>query len=67
MPTYLTVAQVAEKLGLSVKTLQNRMSSGNAPVYYKPGKAALFREDEVNAWIESHRVEPAKVGGLRRD
>jgi hypothetical protein len=27
---------------------------------YRPGKTLLVRSDELDAWIEAHRVEPAK-------
>lgn len=50
----LTTAEVAVRLGLSVKTLQNWRCGGCGPRYLKIGGGAVrYPLVEVNAWIES--------------
>ncbi|WHI44642.1 helix-turn-helix transcriptional regulator [Microbulbifer sp. TRSA001] len=57
MSKFLTIDEAAEKLGISRKTLLNRNADGSGPPYYRPGKQPLYKESEVNEWIEMHRVD----------
>ena len=54
MSEFIGVEELAEILGCSKKTVQNRISSGNVPTYYKPGRRVLFDKNEVEKWIKSH-------------
>lgn len=55
---FITLDQLAGEVGMSRKTLQNRISSGAPmPPSYKIGRQRLFKRDEVDAWIEQSRVE----------
>lgn len=51
---YLTVAQAAEFLKLSVPTLYSKVSRGEIPVS-KPGKRLYFKKAELLSWINEGR------------
>lgn len=46
--------EVAERLAVSVRTLEHYRSKGSAggPVFVKVGKLARYRESDVQAYIE---------------
>lgn len=46
----LTVADVAEYLGLSVGTIYNKVSAGEIP-HIRLGRTLRFRLSEIDAWI----------------
>jgi len=48
----LTVADVAEYLGLSVGTVYNKVSRGEIP-HVKLGRAVRFRRSEIDRWIDA--------------
>ncbi len=43
----------AEILGVSVRTLQRQRVRGDGPRYVKIGKRVLYREEDLQAYIES--------------
>jgi prophage regulatory protein len=50
----LTVAQVAERLGISEATLFRMLSRGEGPPSYRiGGRRRYWRESDVLAWLES--------------
>lgn len=53
MSNYLTEADVAGVLGISVGTLRNRIYSGAQHPPYIPGKKKLFPRDEFEKWQKS--------------
>lgn len=54
--SWITIDQLALELGVSKRTLQNRLSNGaSMPPSYKPGRVRLFRREEVDAWIKNTR------------
>ena len=57
MPRLLSVADTAKYIGISAKTLRNRMSKGHPrPFPIKPirnGGRVLFDKKAVDAWIDS--------------
>ncbi|HEB94386.1 MAG TPA: DNA-binding protein [Gammaproteobacteria bacterium] len=56
--TWLSIDQLSEIFGVSKKTLQNRISSGAPmPPSYPVGRNRLFKQAEVDEWIEQQRVE----------
>lgn len=55
---WLTIDQLARELGMSRRTIQNRLCNGaSMPPSYKIGRSRLFQRDEVDAWIERSRTE----------
>ncbi len=59
MSEFIGIEELAEILGCSRKTIQNRISAGDVPKYYKPGRRVLFDKSEVDSWIRKHQVKSA--------
>ena len=51
----LTEKQVAEKTGLSIKTLQAWRWYGKGPKYVKLGKSVRYKVGDVLDWIEERK------------
>lgn len=57
LPDFLTREQLAEKLGLKLKTLQNWAANGKGPRAYRlEGGFAVYKVDDVAAWLERQGV-----------
>ena len=52
VPRYLRVRQVADLTTLSTATLNKFRVTGGGPPFKKLGKAVIYRQDEVLAWLE---------------
>lgn len=69
---YLSTAEVAEMIGVGVDTIEAWRARGDGPAWYRFGRTAIgrgrsrvrtlprYRRSDVEAWIASKRVEPAK-------
>lgn len=55
---YLTRRQVAELYPISEHTLAALASKGLGPPFFKPTDRALYRSQDVEAWIEAAIVTP---------
>ena len=51
-------AEAAKHFGKSVDTLRRMRKLGTAPPFYRVGRTVLFRSEDIDAWLESHRVVP---------
>jgi excisionase family DNA binding protein len=60
MSSLLTVKQVAEKLNVSVRTVQ-RMQEDGQIAFVKIGKCVRMREEHLENWIEKRTVKPKKI------
>lgn len=50
----------AEYIGVSYSTLRNWASTGDQEIpYYKPGREARYRREDLDAWLETQRVRHA--------
>ena len=49
LPTYLSLAEAAEVMSLSVKTIRRRISDGTIPAYQCGRRAIRIRVDELEA------------------
>lgn len=60
---WLTSAQAAEMIGVDDVTLRNWRSAKkpNSPPFYKPGGTIRYDRAELEAWIESNRVDPSNI------
>lgn len=58
MTSLVTVAEVAEHLGLSPRTVYDWVAAGKMPAR-RIGNVYRFDLDEIDRWIESRRVGPA--------
>ena len=55
MTSFLTREQAAKYLGVSVPSLARWASHGSGPAYYKLGRLARYRKDDLDAFIETRR------------
>lgn len=53
MESYLTIEEAAKCLRCSTKTVRRYVKSGLA--HYRRGNRLLFKESDLNAFMESHR------------
>ncbi|BBO86621.1 hypothetical protein DSCO28_71870 [Desulfosarcina ovata subsp. sediminis] len=60
MGKLLTEKQVAERLGFHVQTLRNHRFEGRGVPYCKIGRAVRYDENDVIAFIEASKVQPAE-------
>ncbi|MET3770228.1 excisionase family DNA binding protein [Marisediminicola sp. UYEF4] len=49
---YLSPAQVAELLGVPVKTIYTWTSERTGPTFYKLGRHVRFIEADVHSWVD---------------
>ena len=56
---YLSVEQAAAIIGDSPKTLYNRNSRGDGPIYYRIGRKCKYLGRELEDWIRSDRGNSA--------
>lgn len=54
--TYLSPKEVEELFNLPMTTLEKWRYRKIGPPYLKLGKLVRYRSDEVESWIERHRV-----------
>jgi len=60
MSKILTVPDLAQKIKLSTSTVYRYVSQRKIP-FYKLDQAVLFREEDIDEWLESRRVEPISI------
>jgi len=66
----LSEAQAAHYLGVARSTLRQARTTGNVrgrlatPPFIKAGKKVIYLIDDLDRWLEAHRVGRAK-GGAR--
>ncbi|WAC39345.1 helix-turn-helix transcriptional regulator [Pedobacter sp. SL55] len=56
---YLTVDELCDYLGLSKSTVYKLSHSNTLPKYCAGGKKILFKIEEVDEYINSHRIASA--------
>ena len=49
--------QAADVLGLAPATLRKWRCQGGGPAFFRLGRLIRYRRDEIEAWLESRRVE----------
>lgn len=62
----LDTDQAAAHVGVAAKTLANWRSAGKGPVYVKVGSLVTYREQDLDAWLETRDVVPASEYGRER-
>ncbi len=53
----LTITDFAKRINKPVATVYRWNSTGTGPAYYKLGNSIRYRVSDVEAWLESRRVE----------
>lgn len=61
MQPLITINQLAELLGVTASTIRNWRSQGEGPPATKVCGALRWRIEDVAAWVESRREQPAGV------
>jgi excisionase family DNA binding protein len=61
--TWLSTADAASRLGITPRTLYRFIDEGQLPAY-RFGRVIRLKEDEVNSFIESCRIEPGTLEHL---
>ena len=59
--TCLTRKQAAERLAVSLRTLDGLIARGQLPAYKVGAKLVRIREDELTAYMEARLVAPEAV------
>ena len=60
----MTPEQAAEKLGVTANTLMVWRSTGRYELpFVKVGSSVMYRESDLNEWIDTRRVIPTDKGG----
>lgn len=49
----LSIASLAAKLGISVRTVRRLHALGEGPARVKHGRKLMYRQSEIDAWLES--------------
>jgi hypothetical protein len=57
-PRLCTPDQAAEFLQIPVRQLQQWRWLGIGPAYIKVGRAVRYRQTDLDAYIEAHRIQP---------
>ena len=58
MKKWMTVAETAEYLGLSIHTIYQRIAKRQIPHHKMPGSNLVrFNQEEVDEWMESGAIE----------
>jgi excisionase family DNA binding protein len=56
--SWLRTAGAAERAGITAEQMRNLIRQGDGPVCYRVGAHLRFRASDVDAWLESRRVDP---------
>jgi excisionase family DNA binding protein len=52
--SYISTDELAERLGVSAKTIWRWQKQGVLPALVKIGRVRLYREDRLTAWLANH-------------
>lgn len=55
----IRVREAADYVGLSKSTLDKLRCYGTGPVYFKLGRAVVYRKSDLDDWVAEHGVKPA--------
>jgi excisionase family DNA binding protein len=61
--TWLSTAEAAKRLGITPRTLYRFIDQGDIPAY-RFGRVIRLKQDEVDSFIESCRIEPGTLEHL---
>jgi hypothetical protein len=62
---YHRTPKAAEYCGLSVSTMEKLRLTGGGPIFIKRGRSVLYRQADLDAWMESLRRRSTSDQGGR--
>ncbi len=65
-PRWLSTGEAAARLGVNRRTLYRFIDGGELPAY-KMGRVIRLRENEVDAFLETRRIQPGDLANLYPD
>lgn len=57
---YFSEKEVAQKTGLSIKTLQNHRATGTGLPFFRIGRTVRYGSEDIKEYMNEHRVEPCR-------
>ena len=60
---WLSTAEASDRLGVTLRTLYRLVDEGRLPAY-KIGRVIRIKEDDVDVYLESARIQPGSLGHL---
>lgn len=60
---WLSTAEASDRLGVTLRTLYRLVDEGRLPAY-KIGRVIRVKEEDVDAFIDSVRIQPGTLGHL---
>lgn len=60
---WLSTAEASDRLGVTLRTLYRLVDEGRLPAY-KIGRVIRIKEDDVDAYLESARIQPGSLAHL---
>jgi excisionase family DNA binding protein len=60
---WVSTAEASERLGVTLRTLYRLVDEGRLPAY-KIGRVIRIKEEDVDAFIESARIQPGTLAHL---
>jgi len=62
----MSIEELADYLGESKRTIYRYIQSGDCPPYIRLTKKNIkFDKKDVDAWLESKKVDPAKINSKK--
>jgi phage terminase Nu1 subunit (DNA packaging protein) len=65
IPGYIPEAEMAEQLGVAVRTLRKWRQQGLGPAYTKFGKQVHYRSASRDTWLRRQEIEPVRSAEAR--
>lgn len=62
MDTLLHTPDLAQRLGVSPRTLEHWRLNQQGPPYVRVGRRVVYREGDVAAWLEKHAAGAISTG-----
>ncbi|HEX2038161.1 MAG TPA: helix-turn-helix domain-containing protein [Acidimicrobiales bacterium] len=60
---WVSTAEASERLGVTLRTLYRLVDEGRLPAY-KIGRVIRIKEEDVEAFLESARIQPGTLAHL---
>lgn len=65
METLMTIYELSQSIRVSTRTIYRMLEDGELPFAIKLKGSWRFRESDVQAWLDSHKLEHRQAGKQR--